>query len=97
MKCFNYLFLKNYVTSEGAISHNVLYYQQLSIARYKVSLYAIANSFQCLLIFQKEWKISPICLFKIVSPLDRIKFRHRGQVVRLQDLQSQGCGFESPS
>ena len=29
----NYLFLKNYVTSEGAVSHNVLYklYQQLSI------------------------------------------------------------------
>ena len=33
-----YLCLKNYVTSEGAISHNVLYYQQLSIARYEVSL-----------------------------------------------------------
>ena len=30
------LFLKNYVTnSEGAVSHNVLYYQQLSIARYQ--------------------------------------------------------------
>ena len=28
----NYLFLENYVTSEGAVSHNVLYYQQLSIA-----------------------------------------------------------------
>ena len=27
----NYFFLKNYVTSEGAISHNILYYQQLSI------------------------------------------------------------------
>ena len=25
-----YFFLKNYVTSEGAASHNVLYYQQLS-------------------------------------------------------------------
>ena len=36
----NYLFLKNYVTSEGAVSHNVLYYQQLSIARYQVSFYA---------------------------------------------------------
>ena len=33
----NYFFLKNYVTSEGAGSHNVLYYQQLSIARYQVS------------------------------------------------------------
>ena len=28
------------VTSEGAVSHNVLYYQQLSIARYQVSFYA---------------------------------------------------------
>ena len=25
------IFLKNYITSEGAVSHNVLYYQQLSI------------------------------------------------------------------
>ena len=28
-----YLFLENYVTSEGAVSHNVLYHQQLSIDR----------------------------------------------------------------
>ena len=40
----NNLFLKNYDTSEGAISHNGLYYQQLSIARYQVS-------FLCLQIF----------------------------------------------
>ena len=33
-----YFFLENYVTSEGAISNNVLYYQQLSIT----------NSVQCL-------------------------------------------------
>ena len=26
----NYLFLKIYATSEGVVSHNVLYYQQLS-------------------------------------------------------------------
>ena len=26
-----YFFLGNYVTSEGAVSHNVLYYQQLSV------------------------------------------------------------------
>ena len=38
--CENYFFLENYVTSEGAVSHNVLYYQQLSIARYEVSFYA---------------------------------------------------------
>ena len=36
----NYFFLKNYVTSEGAVSHNVLYYQQLPIVRYQVSFYA---------------------------------------------------------
>ena len=36
----NYFFLENYVTSEGAVSHNVLYYQQLSIAHYQVSFYA---------------------------------------------------------
>ena len=34
------LFLKNYVTSEGPVSHNVLHYQQLSIACYQVSFYA---------------------------------------------------------
>ena len=27
----NYFFLKNYVTSEGAVSHNVLYHQPLPI------------------------------------------------------------------
>ena len=32
-----YFFLENYNTSEGAISHNVLHYQQLSIACYQVS------------------------------------------------------------
>ena len=29
----NYLFFKNYITSEGAVSQHVLYYQQLSTAR----------------------------------------------------------------
>ena len=33
----NYFFLKTYVTSKGAVSHNALYYQQLSIARYQVN------------------------------------------------------------
>ena len=42
----NYLFLKNYVTSEGAVSHNVLYSQQLSIGCYQVSFYAINNCFE---------------------------------------------------
>ena len=36
----NYFFLKNYVTYEGAVSHNVLYYKQLSIVHYQVSFYA---------------------------------------------------------
>ena len=36
----NNFFLENYSTSEGAGSHNVLYYQRLSIARYQVSFYA---------------------------------------------------------
>ena len=45
-----YFFLKNYVTSEGVVSHNDLYYQQLSIARYQVSFYAtviLSNYQQC--------------------------------------------------
>ena len=33
-----YIFLKNYVTSEGAVPHIDLYYQQFPIARYKESL-----------------------------------------------------------
>ena len=36
----NNFFPENYVTSEGAVSHNVVYYQQLSITRYQVSFYA---------------------------------------------------------
>ena len=36
----NYFFLKNIVASEGVVSHNVLYYQQLSIACQQVSFYA---------------------------------------------------------
>ena len=36
----NYFFLKKCVTSEGAVSQNVLHYQQLSIACNRVSFYA---------------------------------------------------------
>ena len=36
----NCFFLENYVTPEGIVSHNVLYYHQLSIAFYRVSFYA---------------------------------------------------------
>ena len=50
----NDFFLKNYVTSEGAVSHNVLHYQQLPITRYQVSFFkaqlfwVITYSVQCL-------------------------------------------------
>ena len=30
----NYFFLKKYVTSEGAVSHNVLYYEPLPVTKY---------------------------------------------------------------
>ena len=46
----NYLFLKNYITSEGVVSHNVLYYQQLSNARYQVSfklIFVLSNYQTC--------------------------------------------------
>ena len=33
----NYFLLENYATSEGAVSHNVLYYQPLPIIHYQVS------------------------------------------------------------
>jgi hypothetical protein len=36
----NYFSLENYVTSEGAVSHNVLYHQPLPITRYQVRFYA---------------------------------------------------------
>ena len=36
----NYFFFENHGTSEGAVSHNALYYHQLSIACYQVSFYA---------------------------------------------------------
>ena len=34
-----YSFLENYVTSEWAVSHNVLHYQPLPITRYQVRFY----------------------------------------------------------
>ena len=33
-------FLENYSTSEGAVSHNVVYYQPLPISLYQVRFYA---------------------------------------------------------
>ena len=35
----NYFFFKNYITSEGAVSHNILYYQPLPITRNQVRFY----------------------------------------------------------
>ena len=36
----NYFLLENYTTSEGAVPHNVGYYQPLPINRHKVRFYA---------------------------------------------------------
>ena len=33
-------FLENYITSEEAVSHNVLYYQPLPVTHYQVSFFA---------------------------------------------------------
>ena len=50
----NYFFLENSVTSDRAVSYNVLYYQHLFITRYQVSFYAnnfflvVTNSVHCL-------------------------------------------------
>ena len=35
----NYFFFEKYVTSEGAVSHNDLYYQPLPITRYQERFY----------------------------------------------------------
>ena len=52
----NYFFLENYFTSEGAVSHNVLYYQQLSITRYQVRFYAYNNLEYPA--FKESWKLA---------------------------------------
>ena len=36
----NYFFLENYGTREGAVSHNVLYYQPVPITRHQERFYA---------------------------------------------------------
>ena len=40
----NYFFLENYVTSEGAVYHNVLYHQQLPITYYQGFMLIIISS-----------------------------------------------------
>ena len=54
----NYLSLKTYVTSDGADSHIVLNYQQLSIARYQVSFFA--NNYFEYPIVSSAFKQSPM-------------------------------------
>ena len=41
----NYLFLENYITSEGAVSHKVLCYQPLPITSYLLRFY-VHNYFE---------------------------------------------------
>ena len=53
----NYFFLKNHITLEGAVSHNVLYNQQLSIADYQVHFYG-NNYFEWLTIASSVFKHS---------------------------------------
>ena len=57
------LLLETYSTSEGAVSHNVVYYQPLPITHYHVRLYAniILSNYQCTL------PLTPV--FHVVSPL----------------------------
>ena len=51
----NYFFFKNCVTSEGAVSENVLYYQPLPITRHQVRFFA-NNYFEYLPIVSTAFK-----------------------------------------
>ena len=51
----NYFFLENYVTSEGGVSHNVLYHQPLPITHYQVKFY-VNNYFELLPIVSTAFK-----------------------------------------
>ena len=51
----NYFFLEKYVSSEGAVSLNVLCYHQLSIARYQV-IFCANNYFEWLPIVSSAFK-----------------------------------------
>ena len=55
----NHLFLKSYICSEGAVSHNVLYYLHLSVARYQVSFYA-NNYFEEFFFYKDCYKLSAL-------------------------------------
>ena len=67
----NYLFLKNYSTSEGAVSHKFVYYQQLSIAHYQVSNnyfewlpILVLSAFKIQLLKNKAHHFSSFCRLK---------------------------------
>ena len=64
----SYFFLENYVTSEEAVSHNVLYYQQLPITRYQVRFYT-NNYFEYLPIASSALKYLYQCILFHVLPL----------------------------
>ena len=51
----NYFFLENYATSEGTVSHNVLYYQPLPITRHQVR-FSANNYFELLPIVYTAFK-----------------------------------------
>ena len=53
----NYFLLENYDTSEGAVSHNVLYHQPLPITRHQERFYA-NNYFEQLQIVSTAFKHS---------------------------------------
>ena len=53
-----YFFFENYNTSEGAVSHNVLYYQSIPITRYQVRFYA-NNYFEQLPIVSTAFNVKP--------------------------------------
>ena len=42
-----YIFIKKYVASEGAVSHNNLYYQHLTIARYQGNTCNLDHLMKC--------------------------------------------------
>ena len=42
----NYFFLENYITSEGAVSHNVLHYQPFPITKKGFMLINILSNYQ---------------------------------------------------
>ena len=57
-----YFFLEHHVTTEGAISHNILHYQQLVITCYQVRFYA-NNYFEKYTVVSTALKLSKQSFF----------------------------------